>query len=144
MMILPMRRVGFRVSLVILFSIALGCQSQSTPAPAPATPNAEAIAEQLRTIANAGTLADLKYPNFSDYRPHAQALYETVSYMPVWVRDGQPTPQAQAVITALGVSRLKGLNPEEYDAERWPSRLSALKSAPGDATAIAHFDAALT
>jgi len=67
-----------------------------------------------------------------------------VNYTPVWVRDGQPTTQAQAVMTALEVSRLKGLNPEEYDAERWPLRLSALKSAPGDATAVAHFDAALS
>jgi murein L,D-transpeptidase YcbB/YkuD len=144
MMIRVRRRAGFRITLAILFSIALGCQSQSTASPPPATPNAEAIAEQLRIIANAGTLANLKYPNFSDYRQRVQALYEAVSYMPVWVRDGQPTPQAQAVITAFGVSRLKGLNPEEYDAERWPSRLSALKSAPGDATTIAHFDAALT
>jgi L,D-transpeptidase YcbB len=101
------RRPVFRVSLVILFSIALGCPSQSMPA----TPDAEAIAQQLRTIANAGILAGLKYPNFPDYRQHVQVLYEAVGYMPVWVRDGQPTPQAQAVITAFGVSRLKGLNP---------------------------------
>jgi L,D-transpeptidase YcbB len=144
MMIRIRCRAGFRITLAILFSMALGCQSRSTPSPAAATPNAEAIAEQLRTIANAGTLADLKWPNFSDYRQRVQALYEAASYTPVWVRDGQPTPQAQAVMTALGVSRLKGLNPEEYDAERWPSRLNALKSAPGDATTIAHFDAALT
>jgi murein L,D-transpeptidase YcbB/YkuD len=144
MMIRVGRRAGFRITLAILFSIALGCQSQSTPPPAAATPNAEAIADQLRTIANAGTLADLKWPNFPDYRQRVQALYEAVSYTPVWVRDGQPTPQAQAVMTALEVSRLKGLNPEEYDAERWPSRLNVLKSAPGDATTIAHFDAALT
>jgi murein L,D-transpeptidase YcbB/YkuD len=111
---------------------------------APATPNAEAIAGQLRTIADAGTLADLKWPNFPDYRQPVQALYEAVNYTPVWVRDGQPTPQAQAMMTALEVSRLKGLNPEEYDAERWPSRLNALKSTPGDASTIAHFDAALT
>ena len=144
-MILPVRRrAGFRVSLVILFFIALGCQSQSTPSPVPAAPNAEAIAQQLRAIANAGTLAGLKYPNFPDYRQHLQALYEAVNYKPVWVRDGQPTPQAQAMITAFGVSRLKGLNPEEYDADRWPSRLSALKSAPGDPSSTAHFDAALT
>jgi murein L,D-transpeptidase YcbB/YkuD len=137
-------RAALSALLVILLSLAFSGQSQSTPSPSPTTPTAEAIAEQLRTIANAGTLADLKYPNFPDYRQHVQALYEAVSYMPVWVRDGQPTPQAQAVITAFGVSRLKGLNPEEYDAERWPSRLSALKSAPGDATTMAHFDAALT
>jgi len=144
MMIRVGRLAGFHITLAILFSIALGCRSQSTPSPAAATPNAEAIAEQLRTIADAGTLADLKWPNFPDYRQRVQALYEAVSYTPVWVRDGQPTPQAQAVMTALEVSRLKGLNPEEYDAERWPSRLNALKSAPGDATTIAHFDAALT
>jgi murein L,D-transpeptidase YcbB/YkuD len=137
-------RAALSALLVILLSLAFSGQSQSTPSPSPTTPAAEAIAEQLRTIATAGTLADLKYPNFPDYRQHVQALYEAVSYIPVWVRDGQPTPQAQAVITAFGVSRLKGLNPEEYDAERWPSRLSALKSARGDATTVAHFDAALT
>jgi murein L,D-transpeptidase YcbB/YkuD len=140
------RRAGLSVPIVILFSMALGCQSQSTPSPAPGagTPNAEAVAQQLRTIASAGTLADLKWPNFPDYRQQVQALYEAVNYTPLWVHDGQPTTQAQAVIMALEVSRLKGLNPEEYDAARWPSRLSALKNAPGDATAVAHFDAALT
>jgi L,D-transpeptidase YcbB len=137
-------RAALSASLVILFSLALSGQLQSTPSSAGATQNAQPIAEQLRTIANAGTLADLKYPSFPDYRQHVQALYEAVSSRPVWVRDGQPTAQALAVITAFGVSRLKGLNPEEYDAERWPSRLSALRSAPGDATTIAHFDAALT
>jgi murein L,D-transpeptidase YcbB/YkuD len=140
------RRAGLSVPIVILFSMALGCQSQSTPSPAPGagTPNAEAVAQQLRTIASAGTLADLKWPNFPDYRQQVQALYEAVNYTALWVHDGQPTTQAQAVIMALEVSRLKGLNPEEYDAARWPSRLSALKNAPGDATAVAHFDAALT
>ena len=38
----------------------------------------------------------------------------------------------------------KGLTPEDYDASRWSSRLNALKSAPGDATTVANFDAALT
>jgi L,D-transpeptidase YcbB len=146
-MMIPVRRgAGFSVPIVILFSIALGCQSQSTPSPAQSAnpPNAEAVAGQLRTIASAGTLPDLTWPNFPDYRDQVQGLYEAVNYAPVWVRDGQPTTQAQAVMTAFEVSRLKGLNPEEYDAERWPLRLRALKSAPGDATTIAHFDAALT
>jgi murein L,D-transpeptidase YcbB/YkuD len=143
-MTLVRRRAALSVPIVILFSIALSCQSQSTPPSAPANLNAEAIAGQLRTIANAGTLSDLRWPNFPGYRQHVQALYEAVNYAPVWVRDGQPTPQAQAMLAAFEVSRLKGLNPEEYDAERWPSRLSALKNAPADATTIAHFDAALT
>ena len=98
--------------------MALGCHSQSTPSlpQAVSTPNAEAIAGQLRIIATAGTLADLKWPNFPDYRQQVQGLYEAVNYTPVWVRDGQATPQALAVITALEDSRQKGLNPEEYDA----------------------------
>ena len=62
----------------------------------------------------------------------------------MWVRDGQATSQAQAIITALEASRTKGLNPEEYDASRWPQRLNALKNTPGDPTTVAHFDAALT
>ena len=144
MMILQRRRVVLRAPLVLLFSVALGCQSQSTPSSAPATPNAEAVAGQLHTIADAGTLADLKYPNFPDYRQLVQAVYEAANFTPVWMRDGQPTPQAQAMMTAFEVSRLKGLNPQDYDAERWPSRLSALKTTPRDATTVAHFDAALT
>jgi murein L,D-transpeptidase YcbB/YkuD len=144
MMILERRGVAFRVPLVLLFAVAIGCQSQSKPASAPAAPNTEAVAGQLHTIADAGTLADLKYPNFPDYRQPVQAVYEAVNYTPVWVRDGQPTPQAQAMMTAFEVSRLKGLNPQDYDAERWPSRLSALKNTPSDATTLAHFDAALT
>ena len=85
--------------------------------------------EQLRTIAAAGTLADLTFPNFSDYGQQVQALYQSVNYAPVWVRDGQATTQALAVITAFQSSRQKGLNPEDYDASRWPQRLNALKNA---------------
>ena len=102
------------------------------------------MAGQLRTIAAAGTLADLTFPNFPDYSQQVQALYQSVNYAPVWIRDGQATPQALAVITAFQSSRQKGLNPEDYDASRWPQRLAALKNSPGDANTVAHFDAALT
>jgi murein L,D-transpeptidase YcbB/YkuD len=47
-------------------------------------------------------------------------------------------------MAALESSRQKGLNPEDYDASRWPLRLHALQAAPGDANTVAHFDAALT
>jgi L,D-transpeptidase YcbB len=145
-MISVRRRAAFCVPILTLFSIALGCHSQIAPTPPQAGPtvNAEAVAGQLRTIAAAGALADLTFPNFPDYSQHVQALYQSVNYAPVWVRDGQATPQALAVITAFQSSRQKGLNPEDYDASRWPQRLAALKSSPGDANTVAHFDAALT
>jgi murein L,D-transpeptidase YcbB/YkuD len=140
----PLRhRVPLSIPVLALFSIALGCQSQSTTSPAPAgnAVSTEAVAGQLQTIAAAGTLTDLHFPS---YRQQFQSLYEATQYKPVWVRDGQPTPQAQTVITALENSRQKGLNPEDYDASHWTSRLEALKHASSDANTIAHFDAALT
>jgi L,D-transpeptidase YcbB len=143
----PVRRpAAFSLSILILFFVALGCHSQIAPTPAQAgpTPNDEAVAGQLRTIAAAGTLADLTFPNFPDYGLQVQALYQSVNYAPVWVREGQATPQALAVITAFQGSRQKGLNPEDYDASRWPQRLAAFKDSPGDANTVAHFDAALT
>jgi L,D-transpeptidase YcbB len=145
-MISARRRAAFCVLILTLFSIALGCHSQIAPTPPQAGPtvNAEAVAGQLRTIAAAGTLADLTFPNFPDYGQHVQALYQSVNYAPVWIRDGQATPQALAVITAFQSSRQKGLNPEDYDASRWPQRLAALKNSPGDANTVAHFDGELT
>src|ERR1700677_458548 len=137
---------AFCVPILTLFSIALGCHSQIAPTPPQAGPtvNADAVAGQLRTIAAAGTLADLTFPNFSDYGQRVQVLYQSVNYAPVWARNGQATPQALAMITAFQGSRQKGLNPEDYDASRWPQRLAALKNSPGDANTVAHFDAALT
>jgi murein L,D-transpeptidase YcbB/YkuD len=145
-MIAVRRRTTYIVSILVLFFLVVGCHSQIAPTlPQPgSSPNAEAVAEQLRTIAAAGTLADLTFPNFPDYSQRVQALYQSVNYAPVWVRDGQAKPQALAMITAFQSSRQKGLNPEDYDASHWPQRLDALKNRPGDANTVAYFDAALT
>ena len=67
-----------------------------------------------------------------------------MNYAPVWVRDGQPSPQALAVITDFVSSQKRGLNPEDYDASRWPQRLTALKVSPNNPDTLARFDAALT
>jgi L,D-transpeptidase YcbB len=145
-MIAVRRPAAYPVPILALFFIALGCHSQIAPTPAQPGPtlNGKAVAGQLRTIAAAGTLADLTFPNFPDYGQQVQALYQSVNYAPVWVRDGQATPQALAMITAFQSSRQKGLNPEDYDASRWPPRFAALKNLSLDANTVANFDAALT
>ena len=129
-MIAIRRPAAYIVPILALFFLALGCHSQIAPTPPQAGPtlNAEAVAAQLRTIAAAGTLADLTFPNFPDYSQQVQALYQSVNYAPVWMRDGQAIPQALAMITAFQSSRQKGLNPEDYDASRWPQRLAVLKN----------------
>ncbi len=138
--------------LLLAFFLALGCNSQATPRPAQTTAAAQSgtavdvpgVAPLLQAITASGNLAELHAPNFTDYRYLVVKLYESVSYAPVWVRNGQPTPQALAVIAALENSIYKGLNPEDYDASLWPQRLNALKSSPVSADTIAKFDAALT
>ena len=96
--------------------------------------------EFLREIISAGRLTNLRWPDFSDYRVHLQEFYESVSYSPVWIRDGEPKPQALAIIEALQEADLDGLNAEDYDGSRWKERLPRTQQ-PEDA---ANFDVALT
>ncbi len=136
--------------------LALGCSAQSGPAPAAATQaqaaggtqsgaaDTSGAAPQIQAIAAAGRLADLHAPNFTDYRKLVQAFYQSVNDAPVWIRDGQPTPQALTVIAAVEASRQKGLDPDDYDDALWPQRLNALKASSGNADMIAKFDVALT
>jgi L,D-transpeptidase YcbB len=136
----------FCVQLVFPWLIAIGCSSQTTPPvgrPASA-PDSGAVAARLRAIASAGSLPDLRWPNFSDYRLDFQHVYDASNFAPVWVRGGQPSSQALGVIRALEDSRRKGLDPEEYDAPRWQARIAALKTSGGNAETVANFDAALT
>ncbi len=135
--------IGF---LLIALPFALECSSQVTPQPGQVTTMLapHPVTERLHAIVTAGTLAELRWPNFSDYRQDTQLLYEAVHYVPVWVHDGQPSAQALAIIADLGSSQQRGLNPEDYDAPRWQQRLSGLKGGGGNPDTLAHFDAALT
>jgi L,D-transpeptidase YcbB len=142
-------------SLFLLLWLApIGCNSQTTPRPAQTdvAPQGNAAiaadtsgaASQIQAIAASGRLADLHAPDFTDYQKLVQAFYQSVNYAPVWIRNGQPTPQSLTVIAALEGSQHKGLDPQDYDASLWTGRLDALKSASANPTAVAHFDAALT
>ena len=55
----------------------------------------------LREIVAAGRLADLRWPDFSDYRAYVQTFYESSGYSPAWTRGNQATPQALAIIEIL-------------------------------------------
>jgi len=133
----PLVTVG--ILLLLPGLLALECSSQVAPVTPPAP-----IAERLHAITTGGTLADLRWPNFSDYRQSTQALYKATNYTAVWVHGGQASPQALAVIAEFVGSQKRGLIPEDYDASRWPQRLSALKASPGNPDNLARFDAALT
>jgi murein L,D-transpeptidase YcbB/YkuD len=139
--------------LVLGLGIEYAAAQTSSPSPAvapavaaPATPFGQSAQNELTSLISAGSFADLRWPNFSDYKNYVQEFYQEAGWSPGWVAEGQPTPQAQAMITQFKQATQKGLNPEDYDASRWDGRVAKLKpatSAPADSD-LAHFDLAMT
>jgi murein L,D-transpeptidase YcbB/YkuD len=113
-----------------------GIKTSSTQKP-------EGTSTRLSAIVASGNLADLRWPNFSDYRIHLTNFYRSSGYKPVWISDGQPTPQALELIKLFREADQKGLRAEDYDASRWADRVTLLKS-PHQDDDEARFDAALT
>jgi L,D-transpeptidase YcbB len=139
---------------LFLFALSAGLLSSAGQAAADGspTPAAQATAvlpsppSELGILVTAGKLADLRWPDFTDRQADVAEFYASGGYAPVWVRDGQPTAQAQTMIRLFKEAALKGLNPEDYDASRWDSRLGTLAASdshPSDSVR-AHFDLALT
>ncbi|MGH9647846.1 MAG: L,D-transpeptidase family protein [Bryobacteraceae bacterium] len=118
--------------------------------PAPAAQASPTLAPQalgeLGNLIAAGKLPDLRWPNFTDTQGEVVKFYALGANALAWVHDGQPTPQALAMIQLFKQASLKGLIPDDYDASRWDGRLAALAPSnphPADAV-LAHFDLALT
>ena len=146
-----------RVGLVIVattgfaMALVLGCGTGSArrdPAQSSGAPQQLSAAgqEQLRGMVQSGNLPELRWPNFSDYTKHVTKFYDAYGYALPWVRDMQPTGQAQQVIAALLEADQKGLSAEDYDGARWKDRLAKLKptaAQPSEADAV-NFDLALT
>jgi murein L,D-transpeptidase YcbB/YkuD len=116
---------------------------RSAPAPQQLSPEGQAA---LRAVVEAGKLADLRWPDFSDYTKLVMKFYESYGYSLPWVRGMEPTAQAQQAIALLLKAGQRGLSAEDYDGQRWSGRLSKLKPAvtqPSESDAV-QFDAALT
>jgi L,D-transpeptidase YcbB len=115
-----------------------------SPATHPATQAASITSDTtsrvLRKIVSEGRLTDLRWPDFSDYRRQLKEFYEPLGFHVAWVRGGQPTAQALAVIEVLQEADRNGLNAEDYDSSRWKERIPQTQQPDGEA----HFDAALT
>jgi murein L,D-transpeptidase YcbB/YkuD len=120
-----------------------GYAQANKPAPAASAQKLEGAAARLSAIAASGHLADLRWPNFSNYRSQVISFYRPFTYQTAWVRNGQPTEQALALVEILQDADREGLRADDYDASRWAERLAALRR-PHDDAEEARFDAALT
>jgi len=104
---------------------------------------AEAVGAALRPLVTSGKLPILHWPDFRDVSGDATKYYENRLYAPAWVDGAGPTAQAKLVVSILQKAAQKGLNPEDYDASRWPAREEALAAKPTPEE-IARFDLALS
>jgi murein L,D-transpeptidase YcbB/YkuD len=120
--------------------------ASSTATAGPSANGAPQGPGDLGALIAAGTLPDLRWPNFSDYRDSVKKFYDTGGYSLAWIQNGKASPQAVSMILLFQQAGLKGLNPEDYDASRWDARLAKLQPTapkPSD-TDLAHIDLALT
>jgi L,D-transpeptidase YcbB len=101
---------------------------------------------QLQTLIDSGKLADLRWPDFSDYRDRVRAFYTAGGNHLAWTSNGAPILQAGALIAQFKQAGAEGLNPEDYDASRWDARIAALQPMPSPPSSdiLARFDLALT
>jgi murein L,D-transpeptidase YcbB/YkuD len=140
-------KTPFLVRRVNEFPLVFVILSILTPAVTRAAPQLPPSDQQaLGSSIEAGTLADLRWPNFTDYRDDVKRFYESSSYSLAWLKDGHPTSPALAVITFLERADQVGLSPEDYDGPRWKDRIAGLRGLGQHASQNApmRFDLALT
>jgi murein L,D-transpeptidase YcbB/YkuD len=116
----------------------------TTTGPAARGLSANAAAE-LESILSAAKLADLRWPNFSNYKGCVAEIYSDTGDRLVWVADSRPTPEALRMIGALEHADTKGLVAADYDGPRWAERLAELeRSGSPPESELVRFDVALT
>jgi murein L,D-transpeptidase YcbB/YkuD len=136
------RRNGRRLAAVLLLAVLMvteGCHRHRKTISAPNTTD---YADNIQAVTASKTLPILRWPDYSDYQPAVLTFYDDRNNEVAWTRDGKPTKQALAFIQAFNDAAAKGLNPEDYDASRWPARIQKLAGKNEDD--FAQFDVAMT
>jgi L,D-transpeptidase YcbB len=136
------------VAALVLFLLAAGCRH---PRKSTSAPNTADYADNIQAIVAKPQLAALRWPNYSDYQAAVTSFYDDRNDELAWLRDLKPTAQTTAFLQAFQGAGAQGLNPEDYDASRWPARLNTIAqiaAAHDTSTAaedtVAQFDAAMT
>jgi len=97
----------------------------------------------LDAVADSASNADLRWPNFAPYKREFTKFYEANGHSLAWFQNGHVRQQGLAVIEVLKNASSRGLEPEDYDASRWPIRLSRLGQNPSEQDLVS-FETALT
>lgn len=142
-----LRRTTVSVILLMALGFGGGCHHRKSIS----LPNTADYADNIRAVVVTPQLSILRWPNYSDYQAAVKTFYDDRDYELAWLRDLKPTVTTNQFIAAFENADQKGLNPQDYDAGRWASRLTQIAriaQARDDSTAaedtIAQFDAAMT
>jgi murein L,D-transpeptidase YcbB/YkuD len=135
-------------AFALLCLLAAGCHH---PRKSTSAPNTADYAGNIQALAAKPQLAILRWPNYSDYQPLVATFYDDRNDELAWLRDLKPTAQTTAFLEAFQNAATQGLNPEDYDASRWPARLKTIAqiAATHDTSdpaqdAVAQFDVSMT
>jgi len=141
-----MGRLDGKIALVTLVSVACAMcvPTGLTTAQAPAFAQS-ATSQVLRSAAQSGTLAGLRWPRFPYYRDELTSLYTASGWRPVWSANGVPTSAARQAIDVLRSAQDRGLHPEDYDAAPLDQQFRKLSSGvPLSAGDVGRFDVTLS
>jgi murein L,D-transpeptidase YcbB/YkuD len=154
-----MRLPLLALMLTGLMLTGVGCKSKSVKSLLPGSharkatskPNTTDYAANVQQVVAAPKLAMLRWPDTSEVHPAVQQFYDDRNEELAWTRELRPTKAATQLLELFSDAAAKGLNPEDYDADRWPQRLQRLEairaSKDGSESAqndVAEFDVALT
>jgi murein L,D-transpeptidase YcbB/YkuD len=87
--------------------------------------DSESCSNIVCKIVSRDRLSDLTWPDFADYHSRLVAFYAP-QYSAAWLEKGKATAKALAMIALLKAADLKGLKPEDYDANLWDKRIANL------------------
>ena len=127
-----------RCLCLLLVAVCLDSAGAQTNDP-PKNAASSALSSEVRGLATKRTLGNL---SITGYQDQIKRLYESANFAPLWIKNDEPTSQAAYLIGLLRASRLKGLNPNDYDAEGLSAQSKSLKGA--SVAAQASFDVSLT
>jgi murein L,D-transpeptidase YcbB/YkuD len=128
-----------QLAFLALWLIAEAAGAQS-PA-APPTPVADTPVVHIKSLLGEGLHPKLKWSSFGGYQAFLEQLYGQNAWLPLWVKSGQVTPQAQALVDSLAEADDQGLESADYDANLLKDWLAGAAANPRE---IASFDVALS
>ena len=130
------------VAVRIAFAVAAAVHGVATGSPARADDGAAAV---IVALIDTGSHPDLRWPRFEGYQDQLRQIYEPRAFAPLWVRDGQPTPQASEVIASFATADAKGLDASDYDGAPLAAAADQLRASHApSADEVGRFDLGLT